>query len=116
MIVVFPDHTHLLFLKKKLGKEIQCHITKRLVHSFSVNIRISLPSKVMFTVLGLTNPDISTKKCDIIQLMHSFEVNIRICPYVNLKRMHQLYNVTFLGRDVPRSLLVVFISNSLFIL
>ena len=52
----------------KLGKERQCHITKQLVHSFSVNIRISQPSKVMFTVLGLTNPD------------------------VNLKRMHQLYN------------------------
>ena len=51
------------------------------MHSFSVNIRISQPSKVMFTeanlgfapvnitVLGLTNPD------------------------VNFKRMHQLYNV-----------------------
>ena len=39
------------------------------MHYFSVNISISQPSKVMFTVLGLTNPD------------------------VNLKRMHQLYNV-----------------------
>ena len=53
------------------------HITKQLVHSFSVNIRISQPSKVMFTsvnitVLGLTNPD------------------------VNLKIMHQLYNVIIL--------------------
>ena len=53
----------------KLGKEsLQCHITQQLVHSFSVNIIISQPSKVMFNVLGLTNPD------------------------VNLKRMHQLYN------------------------
>ena len=50
-------------------KERQCHITKQLVHSVLVNIRISQPSIVMFTVLGLTNPD------------------------VNLKRMHQLYNV-----------------------
>ena len=33
----------------KLGKERQCHITKQLVHSFEVNIRISQPSKVMFT-------------------------------------------------------------------
>ena len=54
----------------KLGKERQCHITKQLVHSFLVNIRISQPSKVMFTILGLKNPD------------------------VNLKRMHQLYNFT----------------------
>ena len=63
-------------LKIRLGKERQCHITKQLVHSFSVNIRISQPSKVMYigfasmniTFLGLTNPD------------------------VNLKRMQQLYN------------------------
>ena len=33
----------------KIGKERQCHITKQLVLSFSVNIRISQPSKVMFT-------------------------------------------------------------------
>ena len=33
----------------KLGKERQCHITKQLVHSFLVNIRISQPWKVMFT-------------------------------------------------------------------
>ena len=33
----------------RLGKEGHCHITKQLVHSFSVNIRISQPSKVMFT-------------------------------------------------------------------
>ena len=36
------------FINKKI-KERQCHITKQLVHSFSVNIRISQPSKVMFT-------------------------------------------------------------------
>ena len=42
---------------------------KKLMHSFLVNIRISQPSEVVFTILGLTNPD------------------------VNLKRMHQLYNV-----------------------
>ena len=59
----------------KLGNVRQCHITKQLAHSFSVNIRISQPSKVQFTsvnitVLGLTNPD------------------------VNLKRTHQLYNIT----------------------
>ena len=36
-------------LKIKLGKERQCHITKQLVHSFLVNIRISQPSKAMFT-------------------------------------------------------------------
>ena len=36
------------FINMKI-KERQCHITKRLVHSFSVNIRISQPSKVMFT-------------------------------------------------------------------
>ena len=39
----------------------------------SVNIRINQPAKVMFiTVLGLTNPD------------------------VNLKRIHQLYNVNLI--------------------
>ena len=48
---------------------MQCHITKQLVHSFLVNIRISQPSKVMFTSVELTNLD------------------------VNLKRMHQFYNV-----------------------
>ena len=36
------------FINMKI-KEIQCHITKQLVHSFSVNIRISHPSKAMFT-------------------------------------------------------------------
>ena len=36
------------FINMKI-KERQCHITKQLVHSFSVNIRISQPSKVMFT-------------------------------------------------------------------
>ena len=53
----------------KLGKERLCHLTKQLMHSFSVNIRISQTSKVMFTVVGLKN------------------------PVVNLKRMHLLYNV-----------------------
>ena len=47
----------------KLGKERQCHITKQLVHSFSVNARISQHSKVM-----------------------------SINPAVNLKRIRQLYN------------------------
>ena len=54
----------------------QCHITKQLIHYFSVNTRISKPSKVMFsvniTVLGLTNTD------------------------VDLKRMHQLYSVSYI--------------------
>ena len=36
------------FINMKI-KERQCHITKQLVHFFSVNIRISQPSKVMFT-------------------------------------------------------------------
>ena len=36
------------FINMKI-KERQCHITKQLVHSFSVNIGISQPSKVMFT-------------------------------------------------------------------
>ena len=36
------------FINMKI-KERQCHITKQLVHSFSVNIMISQPSKVMFT-------------------------------------------------------------------
>ena len=36
------------FINMKI-KERQCHITKQLVHSFSVNIRISQASKVMFT-------------------------------------------------------------------
>ena len=64
----------------KLGKERQCHITKQLMHSYSANIRNSQASKVEsdvhlgfasvnITLLGMTNPD------------------------VNLKRMHQLYNV-----------------------
>ena len=35
-------------LLTKLGKERQCHITKQLVHSFSVSI--SQPSKVIFTL------------------------------------------------------------------
>ena len=64
------------FINMKI-KERQCHITKQLVHSFEVNIRISQPensdvhlgfASVNITVLGLTNPD------------------------VNLKIMHQLYN------------------------
>ena len=57
-------------LKIKLGKERQCHIAKQLVRSFEVNIRISQPSKVLFTkaltsvnitVLGLTNPNVNLK-------------------------------------------------------
>ena len=46
----------------KLGKERQCHFTKQLVHLFLVNIRLSQPSKVMFIVLGLTNPDVNLKR------------------------------------------------------
>ena len=52
----------------KLGKKTQGHITKQFVHSFGVNIRISKPFEVIFTVLRLTNPD------------------------VNLKIMHQVYD------------------------
>ena len=37
-----------------------------------------------------------SRNVTFIQLMHPFEVNIRTNPDVNLKRMHQLYNVTFL--------------------
>ena len=64
-------------LKTKLGKKKTVSYNNiQLMHSFSVNIRISQPTKVMFTevnitILGLTNPD------------------------VNLKRMHQLYVVIF---------------------
>ena len=36
------------FINMKI-KERQCHITKQLMHSFSDNIRISQPLKVMFT-------------------------------------------------------------------
>ena len=65
-------------LNIKLEKERQCHIIKQLMHSFLGNIRITQPSKVIIylgfasvniTYLGLTNTD------------------------VNLKRMHQLYNL-----------------------
>ena len=56
-----------------LEKGRQFYITKQLMDSFSVNIRISQPTKVIrldgHHFLGLTNPD------------------------VNLKRLHQLYNV-----------------------
>ena len=31
------------------------------MHSFTVNIRISHSSKVMFTVLGFTNPDVNRR-------------------------------------------------------
>ena len=64
-------------LNIKLEKEKQCHITKQLVHFFWLTSGLSTLEKdvhlgfasVNITVLGLTNPD------------------------VNLKRMHQLYNV-----------------------
>ena len=46
----------------KLGKERLCHLTKQFMHSFSVNIRISQTSKVMFTVVGLTNPVVNLKR------------------------------------------------------
>ena len=36
----------------KLGKARQCHITKQLLHSFSVNARISQPLKVMSLLSG----------------------------------------------------------------
>ena len=53
---------------------MKCHITKQLVHSFSVNIRISQPSKLMFTevnitILRLTNPDVSLKRMHICIIM-----------------------------------------------
>ena len=50
---------------------MQCHLTKQLMHYFSDIIRISQHfASVNMTILGVINPD------------------------VNLKRMHQLYNVT----------------------
>ena len=45
----FSKCINIKILDIKLGKETQCHITKQLVHSFPVKIRISHPSKVMFT-------------------------------------------------------------------
>ena len=72
----FNIHDH-HFLLLRIKNSIKSHITKQLMHSFEVNIRICQPEKVMSTealrlgghhFLGLTNPD------------------------VNLKRMHQLYN------------------------
>ena len=47
----------------KLGKEHQCHITKQLVHSFSVNIRISRIRGKHHYFRGLTNPDVKLKRC-----------------------------------------------------
>ena len=43
---------------------MQCHITKQLMHSFLVNIRISEPSKVEvnITILRLTKPDVNLKR------------------------------------------------------
>ena len=56
-----------------LGKERQCHITKQLVHSFSVNIRISQPSKVMYiTILGLINPDVDPKRMHQLYIVYLF--------------------------------------------
>ena len=72
----------------KLEKERQSHIIDQLVHSVSVNIRISQPSKVMFTILGLTVPD------------------------VNLKRMHQLYNTVLLNTASDVNIVIwIFIRN-----
>ena len=66
-----------------LEKGRQCHITKQLVNSFSVIIRISeRPPRLCLGghhFLGLTKPD------------------------VNLKRMHQLYNVLFGFRAIINS-------------
>ena len=56
----------------KLGKERQCHKTKQLVYSFSVNIRISQPSKLMLTVLGFTNPDVNLKRMHHLYGEHSY--------------------------------------------
>ena len=47
LIVSILDLCRNTYFDIKLEKERQCHITKHLVHSFSVNIRISQPSKVM---------------------------------------------------------------------
>ena len=72
-------------LKIKLGKERQCHITKQLVHSYSVNIRITQPSKVMFTQANFASVNITV-------LENFASVNITVLgltnPDVNLKRMH----------------------------
>ena len=81
----FNIHDH-HFLLLRIKYSIKSHITKQLMHSFEVNIRICQPSKVLrlgghhirlggHHFLGLTNPD------------------------VNLKRMHQLYNVINMRRQ-----------------
>ena len=54
-------------IKTGYKKVKKSHITKQLMHSFEVNIRICQPLKANF--LRLTNPDVN-------------------------KRIHQLYNVT----------------------
>ena len=62
-------------LQMKVGKERQRHITKQLVHSFSVNIRIS-QSTVNITVLGLTNPNVNLKR------MHRLYIDTQLnCPH-----------------------------------
>ena len=48
--VSIPGLCHLSYFDIKLEKDRQWHITKQLVQSFEVNIRISQPSKVMFTL------------------------------------------------------------------
>ena len=51
---------------------MHCHITKHLMHSFEVNIRICQPensdvqlgfASLNITNLRLTNPDVNLKKC-----------------------------------------------------
>ena len=51
----------------------QCHLTKQLVHSPSVNIRISQPSKVI-TVLGLANTDVNLKMINSIIFTFSIKL------------------------------------------
>ena len=58
---------------------MQCHITKQLMHSLPVNIRISQPSKVMnITFLRLTNPDVNLKRVHQLYYVYSGTV---FCPF-----------------------------------
>ena len=64
------NQIELKYFDIELVKERQSYITKQLVYSSLINMRIGHSSKVMnITVLRWTNPG------------------------VNLKRMHQVYNV-----------------------
>ena len=57
-------------------RDTQCHITKQLVHSFSVSISLPSMALVNITILRLTNPYVNLKRMNQYILLYEWKESL----------------------------------------